>query len=159
MLLSSPWRPNALSGEQVIAHALWKPPLQEGEDQGDMGAQDIAARELLVTVYRSPASSTSPQSQSQMPRDDSRGTLDTDWGSLPEEAVTVLSSHEAEEWREGQRTLTRGHIDTILRLAKMSVSADSDVLLPMVRISSMNRKARDLLTLCHRPLGLAIFGG
>lgn len=109
--------------------ALWKPPLEGGEEQ------ETDARELLITVYRSPApasvSTAGPRDRAQR---GGSATLDTNWGSLLEDVVTIVSEEEAEAWRERQRVLTRGHIKTILRLAKMSVSTDPDVLLPLVLI-------------------------
>ena len=103
--------PPAVSPDREIeAYGIWKHSVN-GEDE-----------EILISIYKAHAGgSIGPYA-----------TLDTNWGVLAEESISVLTHGEAEEWRQRQKTRMRAHVRCILLLAKMTTSPNVEALLPLV---------------------------
>jgi len=103
--------PAVFPDREIEAYGLWKHSV-DGEGE-----------EILISIYKAPAGGSSIGSYA---------TLDTNWGVLAEESVSVLTLGEAEEWRQRQKTRMRAHVRCILQLAKMTTAPNVEALLPLV---------------------------
>jgi len=105
--------------KDIQATGVWRRPPKSGDE-------DLEEQDILITIYCRPAAGKEQVAF------DMLDTLDTDWGKLPAQSVTVLTSEEEREFKRHHKALLKRHVTCIVQLARLTASPDVDALAPMV---------------------------